>query len=91
MNKRFKQGDGDNMIEINSTSRDLIEPSNEYRFYLYRHWTLYDAMKCSNYISAKLNVWSSQTNTALESLLVNVGVPKSAYLQEFNYMDVEAR
>ena len=56
-----------------------------------RHWSLYEAMKYSNYISTKLFVWNNQTNRALEDLLVNVGVSKTAYLQEYAYMDIETK
>jgi len=31
----------------------------EYRFMLYRHWSLYKSMYFSNYIAAKLGIWQS--------------------------------
>ena len=29
----------------------------EYRFMLYRHWSLYESMFHSNYVAARLGIW----------------------------------
>ena len=64
--KRFRQGENEGAVEVTGSSLGMVARSEEYRFHLYRHWTLYDSMKYSNYIAAKLRAWDSQTNKQLE-------------------------
>lgn len=43
-----------------SDDKGTIAQSSEYRFMLYRHWTLYDSMYYSNYVATKLGVWKQR-------------------------------
>lgn len=43
-----------------------VEEAAEYRFFLYRHWSLYDAMFHSPYVASKLSVWNHQGTAKLQ-------------------------
>jgi cell division control protein 45 len=49
--------------------------SEEYKFFLYRHWNLYDSMYHSKYVAVRLGVWQSNGRRRLEMLLAKMGVP----------------
>jgi hypothetical protein len=50
----------------------------EYRFMLYRHWTLFDSMYHSPFIATKLGTWVNETSgkQKLDTMLVGMGIPK---------------
>lgn len=58
--------------------------SDEYKFFLYRHWNLYDSMYHSKYVAVRLGMWQSNGRRRLEMLLAKMGVPleqcRTAYL-----------
>jgi len=49
----------------------------EYRFMLYRHWSLYDSMYHSNYVAAKLRVWQDDGTLALVGVCLAVRIMTS--------------
>lgn len=51
--------DGD-MTLVPGSETGQVEEASEYRFFLYRHWSLYDAMFHSPYIASKLRAWNQQ-------------------------------
>ena len=46
------------LLTVSGAETGLVEETLDYRFYLYRHWPLYESMYHSSYIAAKLGVWS---------------------------------
>lgn len=63
------------MLVVPGSENGHVEESAEYRFYLYRHWSLYDSMYHSPYVAAKMNVWNNQgTAQLLVSVFVLYGV-----------------
>lgn len=46
------------LLTVSGAETGLVEETLDYRFYLYRHWSLYESMYHSSYIAAKLGVWS---------------------------------
>lgn len=57
-----------------SPTDDSIRLSPEPRFLLIRHWSLYDSMLHSPYLSAKLHVWNDTGKRRLHKLLAKMGV-----------------
>ena len=56
----------------------------EYRFMLLRHWTLYDAMYHSPYITSKLKLWESESK--LNLFLAKLGIPLNECKQPYQFM-----
>ena len=50
-----------------------LRTTDELRFELFRHWTLYDAMFHSSYVSGKLGLWKEQGRKRLAGLLAKMG------------------
>eukprot|EP01035_Chromulina_nebulosa_P018949 gene18949-24757_t len=63
-----------------------ISEGLEYRFFMYRHWSLYDSMYYSPYIASKLLVWQSQGTSKLQELLAKIGMPLQQSKQQFNFI-----
>jgi hypothetical protein len=79
------QGNGE-LIMVQGSDNGHVEEAAEYRFFLYRHWSLYDAMYHSPYVAAKLNVWSNQGTVKLQELFAQIGVPLQQVRQLYQYM-----
>lgn len=59
---------------------DLIAPedgtirsSDEFRFMMVRHWSLYDSMYHSNYVASRLGIWRDPGRKRLMALLAKMG------------------
>ncbi|KAF0698749.1 Aste57867_10654 [Aphanomyces stellatus] len=63
----------------------------EYRFILYRHWSLYDSMYYSNYVAAKLKSWQAAGKDELEVLLARMGLSLKECQQSFTFMSRELK
>ena len=68
-----------------------IEPTNEFKFFLHRHWNLFDSMYHSRYIAVNLGVWRSKGQQTLEELMAKMGIPRSEYQQTFSHMSKELK
>jgi hypothetical protein len=79
------QGNGE-LIMVQGSDNGHVEEAAEYRFFLYRHWSLFDAMYHSPYVAAKLNVWSNQGTVKLQELFAQIGVPLQQVRQLYQYM-----
>ena len=51
-----------------------IKPIEEYRFFLYRHWNLFDSMYHSRFIARRLNIWTLRGSTSLNHLFAKIGL-----------------
>ena len=60
------------LISLNPDDQS-IRVSEELRFMLFRHWTLYDAMFHSSYIASKLGIWKERGRKKLTGLLAKMG------------------
>ena len=60
--------------------------SDEYRFFMYRHWSLFDGMLYSPYIGRKLHTWRQQGKNKLQEFLARIGVPLEQCEQHFTHM-----
>ncbi|CAE7791007.1 cdc45, partial [Symbiodinium microadriaticum] len=57
---KYTVGEGVEEVAVPGAEAGHIQPGSEYRFYMCRHWSLFEAMSYSNYISSKLMVWKVQ-------------------------------
>ena len=68
-----------------------IRLSPEPRFLLIRHWSLYDSMLHSPYLSAKLHIWSDAGRRRMHKLLAKMGVSLDQCRQNYTHMDMEIK
>ncbi|KAI9690079.1 MAG: hypothetical protein M1820_010018, partial [Bogoriella megaspora] len=68
-----------------------IRLSPEPRFLLIRHWSLYDSMLHSPYLSARLHIWSDAGQRRLHKLLAKMGVSLAQCRQSYTHMDMELK
>ncbi|KAJ4989459.1 CDC45-like protein [Stagonosporopsis vannaccii] len=86
-------GDASGVIPTSARSATdkSIRLSPEPRFLLLRHWSLYESMQHSPYLSAKLHMWSEQGQKRLKKLLAKMGVSLSECKQNYTHMDMELK
>lgn len=68
-----------------------IRLSPEPRFLLIRHWSLYDSMLHSPYLSCRLHIWSDSGRKRLHKLLAKMGVSLSEAGKGYTHMDMELK
>ncbi|TVY24888.1 Cell division control protein 45-like protein [Lachnellula hyalina] len=68
-----------------------IRLSPEPKFLLIRHWSLYDSMLHSPYLSARLHIWSDNGRKRLHKLLAKMGVSLVQCKQSYTHMDMELK
>lgn len=78
-------------ISIAGAQAGHIQETAEYRFYLHRHWSLYEAMFHSSYVASRFPIWNSRGKTKLQELLAEMGVPLHQCKQLFSFMTPEIR
>ena len=74
-----------------SPTDNSIRLSPEPRFLLIRHWSLYDSMLHSPYLSSRLHVWSDVGRKRLHKLLAKMGVSLSQCKQSYTHMDMDLK
>ncbi|KAI4525803.1 CDC45-like protein [Schizophyllum commune Loenen D] len=78
------------LISLNPDDQS-IRVSEELRFMLFRHWTLYDAMFHSSYIASKLGIWKERGRKKLTGLLAKMGFSILETQQPFYHMNMELK
>lgn len=68
-----------------------IRLSPEPKFLLVRHWSLYDSMLHSPYLSARLHIWSDAGRKRLSKLLAKMGISLVQCKQSYTHMDMELK
>lgn len=86
-------GDSAGIIQTHAKSPtdNSIRLSPEPRFLLIRHWSLYDSMLHSPFLSAKLHIWSDTGKKRLHKLLAKMGVSLTQCKQAYTHMDMELK
>lgn len=74
-----------------SPTDTAIRLSPEPKFLLIRHWSLYDSMLHSPYLSARLHIWSDAGRKRLHKLLAKMGVSLVQCKQSYTHMDMELK
>ena len=54
-------------------SKGTIQSEDEYRFVLFRHWSLYESMYHSGYVASKLGTWREKGKKRLANFLAKMG------------------
>jgi cell division control protein 45 len=57
----------------NGVSKGAIRCEEDYRFMLFRHWSLYESMYHSNYVASKLGIWKEKGRKRLANFLAKMG------------------
>ncbi|KAH0830455.1 CDC45 family [Lanmaoa asiatica] len=68
-----------------------IRSTEELRFTLLRHWTLYDAMFHSSYVAGKLGMWKERGRKRLTGLLAKMGFSIPQTQQLYAHMDLDLK
>ena len=86
-------GDASGVIPTSARSATdkSIRLSPEPRFLLLRHWSLYESMLHSPYLSARLQIWNDLGRRRLDKLLAKMGVSLSQCKQNYTHMDMELK
>ncbi|KAI8394143.1 CDC45 family [Radiomyces spectabilis] len=69
------------------TSLHTIQSDDEYRFVLFRHWSLYDSMFHSGYVASKLGVWREHGKRRLNNMFAKMGFSLQQCQQIYTHMD----
>ncbi|KAI0319793.1 CDC45-like protein [Amylostereum chailletii] len=68
-----------------------LRVTDELRFAMFRHWTLYDAMYHSSYVASKLGIWKEQGRKRLIGLLAKMGFSTMQTQQSYAHMDMDLK
>ncbi|OQR98084.1 cell division control protein 45 [Achlya hypogyna] len=86
----------DDVTDVDGTALPTVHGGTiafeeEYRFLLYRHWSLYKSMYYSNYVAAKLKTWQSAGKDKLEVFLARMGLSLKECQQSYTFMSMELK
>lgn len=75
-----------------SVSEDTsLHIETDYPFYLLRHWTLYDSMSHSSYISAKLRLYTDEGRRRLHKMLAKMGISLHDARERWTHMNLNVK
>ncbi len=74
-NKEIGHIFSENEYFISNFNSYLLQILYSFRCMLMRHWSLYDSMYYSNYISPKLGTWKDYGKKQLQDFLTKLGIP----------------
>jgi len=83
---RRADADDESQITVQGSEAGRIESKLEYRFFMYRHCSLYEAMYYSEYIAAKMRPWNQHTRLRLQEMLAKLGMPLNECHQHYSFM-----
>ncbi|KAJ1984932.1 DNA replication initiation factor cdc45 [Dimargaris cristalligena] len=78
-----------NMHVKRVTQPNGIRYSEEFKFMLLRHWSLYNSMHYSRYLSTRLGIWSDRGRRLLSLMLAKMGFSLSDAHQIYIHMSPE--
>ncbi|KAK9321878.1 CDC45 family [Lipomyces orientalis] len=67
----------------------VIQP--DFRMFLLRHWTLYDALLHSHYVASRLQLWTDDGRKKLHKMLAKMGVSLSVAKERWTHADVSLK
>ncbi|KAJ8663622.1 hypothetical protein O0I10_000868 [Lichtheimia ornata] len=73
------------------TGENSIQKEEEYRFMLFRHWSLYDSMYHSGYVASKLSVWRDYGRRRLNNMFAKMGFSLAQCQQVYTHMDLQLK
>lgn len=86
-------GDANGIIQTHARSPNdnSIRLSPEPRLLLVRHWSLYDSMRHSPFLGAKLHIWNESGRKRLNKFLAKMGISLSQSKQNYTHMDMQLK
>lgn len=78
-------------VTVSGSAAGNIVESLDYRFFLYRHWSLYESMCHSSCIASRFPVWKSDGLKKLQVMLAEIGVSLQQCTQSYPFMDPQCR
>ena len=75
----------------NRRERGDIAAKRAYHFPLLDHWSLYDSMLHSKYLTIKLGLWEDKGMTRLHELIHSLGISLQEAKQLFKYMPLDTQ
>lgn len=89
--RRSQSNEGVIPIHARSPTDTAIRLSPEPKFLLIRHWSLYESMLHSPFLSTRLHVWSDAGKKRLNKLLAKMGVSLQEAGKGYVHMDMEIK
>lgn len=91
--RELERGEASGVIPTTARSPTdtSIRLSPEPRFLLIRHWSLYESMLHSPYLSARLHIWSDVGRKRLHKFLAKMGVSLTQCKQSYTHMDMDLK
>ncbi|OMH84482.1 Cell division control protein 45-like protein [Zancudomyces culisetae] len=90
-------GNGEQIAVDLSTSSKLImnskqptcsiQPSEEFRFFMLRHWSLENSMQYSSFIVSRLGTWSARGKSVFRLVIAKLGLAISEIQQSYTHLD----
>ncbi|KAF2757760.1 CDC45-like protein [Pseudovirgaria hyperparasitica] len=68
-----------------------IRLSPEPKFLLIRHWSLYDSMLHSPFLSTRLRIWNDNGRRRLHKFLAKMGISLAQCKQNYQHMDMQVK
>lgn len=78
-------GVGTTKVGFSENGRILVQ-NDEYRFFLLRHTSLWDAMRLSPDISTRMELWNPTGIKRLQEMLAKMGLPLAQCHQQYAFM-----
>ena len=100
---RLKNLRGEPSIALNSittnSDQNVVTNNNfltinyekDLKLCLYRHWSLYESLRHTMYVSSKFKIWKLRGHKRLLAFLAELGLPLTQCKQKFSSMDLELR
>ncbi|KAF8953259.1 hypothetical protein BGZ52_000614 [Haplosporangium bisporale] len=83
---------GDDLVPQTTATEDgVIRCTDEYRFMMVRHWSLYESMYHSNYVASRLGIWREPGRKRLLALLAKMGFSLEECNQVFAHMSIDLK
>ncbi|KAG0343263.1 hypothetical protein BG004_005429 [Podila humilis] len=77
--------------QTSATEEGAIRCTDEYRFMMVRHWSLYESMYHSNYVASRLGIWREPGRKRLLALLAKMGFSLEECNQVFAHMSIDLK
>jgi len=88
---KYTVGEGEDEIVVQGAEAGHIMSGLEYRFFMHRHWSLFESMYYSNYVASKLTVWKTLGRVKLQEMLARMGIPLQQSKQSYTFMTPSLR
>jgi len=89
--QEIQEGTGDEALRVTAAEDHRIVCDDEFRFMMYRHWSLYESMSHSDYVAAKFEVWTVKGQKKLKTMIAQMGIPLKEAEQSFYHMQPKSK